>query len=87
MGVLKRDLRSPLPCLPRQGEGLRAHCRSALHLGLTIFERVHEEHEVTKFENINFRILRVSRRLIRPSADPCLVRFVVKRYFVIDLSA
>ena len=30
-----------------------------------IFEGGHEEHEVKKFENINFRILRVLRALLR----------------------
>ena len=29
MGVQKENLRSPLPCLPRQGEGIKSRCRSA----------------------------------------------------------
>src|SRR5919108_6416448 len=34
MGVLKQNLRSLLPCLPRQGEGINTARRSAFHLSL-----------------------------------------------------
>jgi hypothetical protein len=33
-GVLKQILRSPLPCLPRQGEGMRVCAALLLILGL-----------------------------------------------------
>src|SRR5919108_1337850 len=61
MGVLKQNLRSPLPCLPRQGKELGARCRSPFspRLAPTIFEG---EHEVQKLKN-SFLILRVLRAL------------------------
>src|SRR5919109_449397 len=54
MGVLKRDLRSPLPCLPRQGEGINSalSLSFAPRLSPTIFEGAHEGHEgfVNKYD-------------------------------------
>jgi hypothetical protein len=60
----------PLPPEPYKGRNLTFH-----HEG-------REDHEVKKFKSINFQNLRVSPRLIRPLADPCLVRFVVRSYWL-----
>src|SRR5919109_4994278 len=39
MGVLKQNLRSPLPCLPRQGEGVKAVVAQLFHLSLPNYFR------------------------------------------------
>ena len=57
--MLKQDLTSPLPCLPRQGEGIKSRCRSAFspRLGPTIFKG----HEKSEVNILNLRALRVLR--------------------------